>query len=145
MGAIGMCDNLRCFVFDSSVWSLRTTHRYEGLFHNIACVVLSSFNQCPFLVKEVIMQYAFCHCTTRVSLVWLTTLVLFLTGCSSTEQVYVVHRDVPENPTVVVIPATNQLFQIHFANDIEEKEPGPVEETTSKGSLFGRAAHLDGQ
>lgn len=52
--------------------------------------------------------------------VWLSAL-LIVSGCSSTEQVFLIQRNVPESPTVVVIPATNHLYQHHFANEIENK------------------------
>lgn len=43
---------------------------------------------------------------------------LFLFGCS-TKTVFVVLRDVPENPSFVVIPASDYLYQIELANMIE--------------------------
>lgn len=44
-----------------------------------------------------------------------------ITGCTSTEQVFVATADSPSTPTLAVIPANNGLYQHHFANDVEEK------------------------
>jgi hypothetical protein len=51
----------------------------------------------------------------------LLSILLFALGCTSTEQVFVARTDVPEDPTLAVIPANNQLYQHHFANEVEEK------------------------
>jgi len=66
-------------------------------------------------VEAVIMKYS------PLTIIVLFAVLFVLTACSSAEQVYLIQRDVPEHPTVVVVPATNQLYQAHFANDIEEK------------------------
>lgn len=47
---------------------------------------------------------------------------LFLGGCASqkqTERVYVTQRDVPTEPSFTVLPATNRLYQVEWANRIE--------------------------
>lgn len=46
------------------------------------------------------------------------SLFLFLSGCS-TQTVFVVLRDVPDNPSFVVLPANDYLYQVEFANKIE--------------------------
>jgi hypothetical protein len=48
-------------------------------------------------------------------------ILIFAPGCTSTEQVFVARTDVPEEPTLAVIPANNNLYQAHFANEVEEK------------------------
>lgn len=46
-----------------------------------------------------------------------TILLLFITGCGRTQ--YIVLRDVPPSPSFVVIPANDYLYEVEFANHIE--------------------------
>ena len=43
-----------------------------------------------------------------------------LFGCSNTKYEYVVLRDVPQSPTFVVIPPNRYMYEIEFANTVEE-------------------------
>jgi len=45
-------------------------------------------------------------------------LLFFIVSCTTTQE-FVVRRNVPTNPTFVVIPANNLLYQVEFANKIE--------------------------
>lgn len=46
-----------------------------------------------------------------------TILLLFFAGCGRTQ--YIVLRDVPPSPSFVVIPANDYLYEVEFANHIE--------------------------
>jgi len=46
-------------------------------------------------------------------------LVIVFLGCSQ-KPIYIVQRDVPSNPSFTVLPANELLYQVHFANRIEE-------------------------
>ena len=41
-------------------------------------------------------------------------------GCSTTKYEYVVLRDVPQSPSFVVIPPNLYMYEIEFANTVEE-------------------------
>ncbi|GEM_PF-4857179 len=50
----------------------------------------------------------------------ITSLVLLaLSGCSPSQTIFVVLRDVPETPSFVVIPANDYLYQVEFSNKVE--------------------------
>jgi len=51
--------------------------------------------------------------------IFVTCLVIFLSGCSSIERIVVVSRDVPQKPSFVVNPASSYPDEIEFANKIE--------------------------
>ena len=57
----------------------------------------------------------------KLDLVYLAlcAFVTFQSGCAVADPTFVVYRDVPENPTFVVLPATNYLYQVEFANTVE--------------------------
>jgi len=55
----------------------------------------------------------------RLSVV--VAILISAVGCTSTEQVFVARTDVPESPTLTVVPANNSLYQHSFANEIEGK------------------------
>ena len=46
-------------------------------------------------------------------------IVFVFMGCAQ-KPIYIVYRDVPPNPTFTVLPANDLLYQVHFANRIEE-------------------------
>ncbi len=72
-------------------------------------------------------------------------------GCSNTKYQYVVLRDVPQSPTFVVIPPNRYMYEIEFANTVEEiimslgvrvvDRPATKEvtETTEKGVAGAKA------
>ena len=79
-------------------------------------------------------------------------IVLAFTGCHTAivkETNFVVHRDVPQNPSFVVIPSNYSNQEIEFANEIEElllsygisilARPTIKEVTTHKGAIAGKS------
>ena len=53
-------------------------------------------------------------------LLMMTCLIGLLTGCASQAPQFIVYRDVPESPSFVVVPANRRMYEIYFANEIEE-------------------------
>ena len=45
---------------------------------------------------------------------------LVVAGCAPKTELFVVLRDVPQDPSFTVIPANDYLYQIEFANKVEE-------------------------
>ncbi|MCK4359671.1 MAG: hypothetical protein KAW92_13215 [Candidatus Cloacimonetes bacterium] len=54
----------------------------------------------------------------RIYLIFVIWILLFVFGCGPTS--FVVLRDVPLNPSMVVVPVNPLAYQVEFANDIEE-------------------------
>ena len=53
-------------------------------------------------------------------LLLVSCLIGFLTGCAQKVPQFIVYRDVPESPSFVVVPANNRMYEVYFANEIEE-------------------------
>ena len=51
---------------------------------------------------------------------FIACLIGFLTGCAQKVPQFIVYRDVPESPSFVVVPANNRMYEVYFANEIEE-------------------------
>lgn len=55
-----------------------------------------------------------------IRLMFIACLIGFLTGCGPQLPQFIVYRDVPESPSFVVVPANNRMYEVYFANEIEE-------------------------
>ena len=55
-----------------------------------------------------------------IRLMFTACLIGFLTGCAPQVPQFIVYRDVPESPSLVVIPANDYMHEVLFANEIEE-------------------------
>ena len=53
-------------------------------------------------------------------LLLVSCLIGFLTSCAPQVPHFIVYRDVPESPSLVVIPANDYMQEVFFANEIEE-------------------------
>lgn len=54
----------------------------------------------------------------KIKLLLIAGILLFIFGCGTTS--FVVLRDVPLNPSMVVVPVNPLAYQVKFANEIEE-------------------------
>ncbi len=55
-----------------------------------------------------------------IRLMFIACLIGFLTGCGPQVPQFIVYRDVPESPSFVVVPPNNRMYEVYFANEIEE-------------------------
>ena len=78
--------------------------------------------------------------------------LISVSGCVPATHQFIVYRDVPDSPSFVVIPATNQLYQVHFANEVESAfigcgvkvvVPPEIKEITIEKSVRGRVRYGD--